>query len=254
MTEEVKPDETPTEVPELNETEAKAHELGWRPEEEFKADPKNEGKKWRTADEFLDRTSFYEKIDTQNRRIKALEQGTQALLEHNRKIEQSAYERAKAELMKERKLALEEEDFVKAEELRDKLDDLKAKPPTTPEPAKVAPEFSAWVDRNSWYERDPDMRAYADGVGQQLWANGLKDANEALPLIEKKVREVFKDKFKNPNRESAPRLQSGGAPAKKDSFTLSKEEEAIVDRMMSAGIKMSRDDYIKQIKAAKGVK
>lgn len=255
MSEEIKQEQTP---PEPSEIEQQALSLGWKPEEEFKTDPVNEGKKWRTAEDFMDRKSLFDKIDSYHRKVKDLEKGISSLTEHNKKIEQSAYERALRELRNERKQALEEGDVVKAEEIRDRIDEVKEQQKSVqvqPEPQPgVNPEFVAWVARNKWYENDVDMRAFADGYATQLINSGVRDPAEALPMLERKVREVFKDKFRNPNKDRAPSLEGGGGKPRSDTFSLTPEEEKIMVNMIRAGVPLSKEDYIKQIKESRGVK
>lgn len=239
---------------EPTEVELQAAELGWKPEEEFKADPANEGKKWRTAEDFMDRKSLFDKIDSYHRKVKDLEKGIQSLSQHNATIEQSAYERALRELRSERKQALEEGDVVRAEEIRDRIDEVKEQQKTAqpqPQPG-VNPEFLAWVNNNKWYENDPDMRAFADGYATQLISQGVRDPQQALPLLEKKVREVFAAKFRNPNKDRAPSLDSGKGKVKSDGFSLTPDEEKIMTNMIRAGVPISKEEYIAQIKASRG--
>jgi hypothetical protein len=96
------------------------------------------------------------------------------------------------------------------------------------------------------------MRAFADGYAQQLIGNGVTDPTVALPQIERRVREVFAAKFRNPNKDRAPGLESGKAKSKTDSFVLTRDEERIMDQVLAAGSPISREDYIKQLKAARG--
>lgn len=263
MTEEVKEqtDENkpgnvePVEV--LSDTEAQARELGWLPKEEFEAIPENAGKKWRSAEDFLDRKSFFDKIEQSNREIKNLRKALQALAQHNQKIEKLSYEKALQELKKERDQALEEHDLVKAEKLRDSIDELKTKIKEQPEP--VVPEsnaeFNEWIEKNQWYKTDIDMRAYAEGYAVQLWNSGVRDPSVALPMIEKKVKEVFSQKFKNPGKAQVPGIEGGTRkdPTKKqDNFQLTEEEERILNTMLRAGAPITREEYIKQLKAVRG--
>lgn len=233
--------------------EQEAMENGWRPKEEFEANEENKGKKWRTAEEFMDRKPLFDKIDEQHRRLRDLEKGLNALAEHNKKIEASAYERALRELRNERKVALEEGDLVKAEEIRDRIDEVKEAQKQEVKPQPVQNDYAAaWVQKNEWYLKDPDMKAYADGLATQLLNEGIRDPAEALPKIERKVREMFASKFRNPNKERAPAVESAGGKQKADTFKLTSKEEEMMNFMLKAGAPISREDYIKQIKASRG--
>ena len=60
MTDEAK-QEAPEQVQEvqLSEVEIQAMEHGWKPKEQF---DESSGKKWRSAEEFMDRKSLFDKI------------------------------------------------------------------------------------------------------------------------------------------------------------------------------------------------
>lgn len=246
--------ENAEETPQVSAIEQEAMEHGWRPKEEFEAVEENKGKKWRSAEEFMDRKSLFDKIDEQHRKIKDLQKGVSALSEHNKKIEASAYERALRELRAERKAALEEGDIVKAEEIRDRIDEVKDKQREEPKQQVQSSEFvTEWIDRNEWYKKDPDMKAYADGLASQLFSQGIKDPEEALPKIERKVREMFASKFRNPNKDTAPSVEGNkGGKAKADSFKLTAQEEQMMNHMIRAGAPITKEEYIKQVKALRG--
>ena len=255
MTEEVKQEvkEEVKQEPQYSEVELEAMQHGWRPKEEFDT---STGKKWRSAEEFMDRKPLFDKIDEQHRRLKDLENGVKALSEHNKRIEEAAYQRALRELREERKQALEEGDLVKAEEIRDRMDEVKeqARRQPAPQPTDVNEEFRNWVVENKWYETDATLRTFADGVALKLRQNGVNDPKDFLKSIEREVRETFPAKFRNPNRDLAPKLDSGKGTSKSDGFELSAEDERIIDRMIKAGVSLSREEYIKQLKNARGVK
>lgn len=252
MTEEVKQEQQEETQPQFTEIEQQAMQHGWRPKDQF---DESTGKKWRSAEEFMDRKPLFDKIDEQHRRLRDLENGVKALAEHNKRIEASAYQRAINELRNERKQALEEGDLVKAEEIRDRIDEVKEQSRQQPQPQQVSnPQFDAWVEKNEWYTNDAKLRKYADGVALELRQEGVKDPTEFLKRIEREVRETFPDKFRNPNRDLAPKIDSGRGSAKSDNFELSADDERMITQMLKAGAPITREEYIKQLKSARGVK
>lgn len=244
------------EAPEVSETEQQAMSLGWKPEEEFKAD--NPNKKWRTAEDFMDRKSLFDKIDDQHRKIRDLERGMKSFAEHNAKVEQMAYDRAVKDLKAQKKEALAEGDLVKAETIQDQIETVGtqkviaqqqfAQAQTQP----VAPEFQAWLVANDWYEKDPDLRAYADGVGNQLASSGLQGP-ELLRQVSEKTRAFAGHRIqalnRNPNKDRAVPAESGVRKTSvKTSASLSPDEERIMNNMIRAGAPITREDYIKQLR------
>ena len=243
-------------TPEYTEVELQALEHGWKPKEEFETSEKSAGKKWRDAEDFMDRKSLFDKIDAQHRRSRELEKGVAAAMEHNKKIEQSAYERALRELKAERKAALEEGDAVKAEEVRDRIDEVKEKQKqvekTAPINETAARDIEIFVQRNKWYTTDVDMKAWAEGYADSLYRSGVTNTAEAFPMIEEKVKQVFPHKFRNPNKDRAPNLEGGQRKTSSDSFQLSQDEERAMNHMIRAGAPITREEYIKQLKKSRG--
>jgi len=245
-----------SDAPEYTEVEQEAMKLGWRPESEFTPRP---GRKWKTAEKFLEDKPLYDKIDEQHKVIKKLERSTDLLRSHYEKVEKASYERALAVLRAERKQALEEGDLVRAEEIRDQIDEQKqaAPRPQVPEPdPELNSAMDAWKERNSWYEKDEDMTAFADGLGNKLLKSG-KSAKEILETVEAKVRTAFPTKFRNPNRDTAPRVEGNSKKGKSsgsDESHMSAEEIRIMESFLRSGVPITREEYIKDMKKVKGVK
>jgi regulator of replication initiation timing len=242
-------------APELAPVEIEAMEHGWKPEEDFKADPKNEGKKWRSAEEFMDRKSLFDRIESGNHELKQVKKTLAQLSQHHANVEKVAYEKALAALKAQRKEALAENDLVKAEELRDEMDEMKEKiqrvAPPVEVPAGPPPELVEFKQRNSWYQRDDPMTRYADSVGKDLFEQGFAP-NKILQEVEKRTREAFPEKFRNPNRESAPEMVPSGRRANTpQGFRLTEEEERIVKNFVATGI-MTREQYIADLKKLRG--
>lgn len=245
-------------APEYTETELEAMKFGWKPESEFT--PKA-GRKWKTAEKFLEDKPLYDKIDEQHKTIKRLERAQDQFRSHYEKVEKAAYDKAMADLTAQRKQALEEGDLVRAEEIRDEIDVRRQQAPR-PQPQQDAEENKAamaeWKSRNDWYEKDEDMTAFADGIGNKLLAKGM-DPKEILVKVEEKVRETFANKFRNPNRASAPRVEgsskkgNSGSSASDTSF-MSPEEVRFMEGFLKSGAPITREEYIRDMKKVKGVK
>jgi len=251
-------DNQEVEVPEV---EVKAIEHGWQPEEEFKADPKNAGKKWRPAEEFMDRKSLFDKIEEQHKQIRDLKKGVDALTLHNKTIEQSTYERARKELQAERLAALKEGDLAKAEEIRDRIDEIKVaqnNAQAIPQTQQEAPEFTQFKQQNDWYQGSSKdavkMTAWAEGYGFILARQGKKP-DEILVAVHKAAREEFPEHFekRNPNKDTAGSVGSGRqSRAAPDTFKLTPQEEEVMKKMIRAGVKITEAEYKAQLKKAKG--
>jgi hypothetical protein len=242
------------------EVEQEARENGWVPEADFKANPNNEGKKWRTAEEFMDRKSLFDKIDDQHRTIRRLEQGQIALQQHNQQIEQVTRERLLKELQAQKAEAVKEGDVVKIEELRDKIDEVKATPVAPPVTVQSAPpEFQAWVNENQWYSNNPEMRAFADAYGVAQHQLG-KSREDILKEVSKKVKQAYPDHFRNPAKEKAPPVETSSSRKSElnGKSGLTEMQENIWRSLERAGVpsykdskkKMTKDEYIERLNGA----
>lgn len=243
-------------APELSEVEVQAMDLGWRPEEEFKADPKNEGKKWRSAEDFMDRKSLFDRIESGNQEVRQVKKTLQQLANHHANVEKVAYEKALATLKAERKAALADNDHVRAEEIRDEMDEVREKiekvQPPVAVPEGPPPELVEFRSRNTWYERDDAMTRYANSIGQELFQQGTPP-KKLLEEVEKRTREAFPEKFRNPNRENAPEMvPSGRRVGSSTAFRLTPEEEKIAENFAKTGI-MTKEQYVAELKKTKGV-
>ena len=237
--------------------EQKAIEQGWRPKEEFSGDPDA----FIDAPEFVRRGELFSKIEHQSKELKQVRAALDALKEHNTKIRETEYNRAMKALQSARKQALvngETDQFLALEERieevkeeKAQLDaDLKATETSAPQPH---PEFVAWAERNSWYETNEAMRAYADRLGTKLHGEGYSPS-EVLKRVETKVKEEFAHKFTNPKTSRPMAVEpSSRNSGRSDSFQLDDTEREIMRKLVRAGA-MTEKEYIAQLKEVKGIK
>lgn len=244
-------------TPQTTDYESTAREQGWLPKEEYQGDPD----KWRPAREFVERGELFGKIDHMGRELKETKKALKMLQEHHTKVKETEYKRAVDELKALQKKHLEEgnsDGYLEASEL---LTDLKAEQKARQVAAEVAPNqpdprFVSWVDANKWYQKDPDMRKFADVVGlEYAQANPGLDPEEVLDFVSKKVKTTFKERFVNPNRTKPSAVEGAGstAPKAKGSFELTDDERRVMNTFVRTGV-MKADDYIEQVKTMRGVK
>jgi hypothetical protein len=246
------------------ELENRAREMGWRPKTEFHGDDDD----FIDAKEFINRKPLFDKIEAQGKQLKDALRALNNLKSHYTMVRETEYERALKALKAQRSAAIKEGDGEAFEELdghirniereADGLQELKKDVPETPQ---IHPEFQSWLSRNSWYNRVGYMRQYADELGARLHAQG-KSPPDVLKEVAEAVREEFKDKFRNPNKDSAPRVDSGvkgsGTGGKSDNFELTPQEKKVMNdflRMKNPDGTpfMTREQYISDLKRAKGV-
>jgi len=243
--------------PQYTEVEQEAISKGWNPEGV-------EGKRHKTAEEYLDIAPVYDRLHASEKKIKDMEAG----FEHMRKMQEAQLERAKEQARKELKDQMKEAasvgDTDAVEKIADQLLETNEKP-VQPEPAVNQPpkEFTDFLDNNPWYDTtsesyDVEKTLYADDLGKAfapLVAKG-KPLSEVYEEIEKKVAAKFTPT--NPKREKAAPVASS-TPARKTEgkkttikdLNLSQEEYRIVRNMINAG-QMTETEYVQDYIKAYG--
>lgn len=240
--------------PEYSEIEQKAHDMGWRPHEEWDGDEDT----WVDAKEFVGRQPLYEGLSKQSKKIKTMETMLKTLAEQNKLIQENAKKEALEELKQQRIKALQEEDYEQAVKLEDEARKVEAAEEAPAEDGKQGEtaKFKEWREENAWFDDDLDLRIYANGYGQQLYAASPELSEEDLyARVSAKVKEVFPEKFggkkKLPNRGNPTGGQgSGRARGGNSKFArLTPEQKKMCKEFVSQGL-FTEESYIKMLEEA----
>jgi len=243
------------EAPQPSSIELRAMEMGWKPKEEFHGDEDD----FIDAKEFVRRQPLFEKIEHQNKQIKAVTKALEALKTHYTRVEQAAVEKAILQMKTARKEALAngdgdqfellDDEIKKAETQLDKIEQVQ-KEPIVEEPV-THPEWQAFNSRNPWYNTVGYMRKYADEVGVELAQKGLTPS-EVLKEVEKAVRKEFPQKFTNPNKASAPEVDTSKAGNKStkgnnDEGKLNEQQRKIMNDLVRQGV-LTKEQFIADLR------
>jgi hypothetical protein len=268
MTEEVikvEGEQSPPEdkAPEFTEIEQRALEMGWRPQTEFHGEPVD----FIDAKEFVSRKPLFDKIEKQSKELKNVNKALEALKVHYTKVQETEYNRALAKLQTARQEAITNSDgasfdaidseIKRVEGEMQSVKQMQAQPLVVEQ--EVHPEFAAWQHRNQWYsDNNQDMKDWADAAGIRLARQGL-NPKEVLIKLEQDVKKSFPHKFTNPNKTSAPSVEDGKQTGSKsgasDKFELTEQESKIMNTLIRSDPKLfTREKYIAELKAAKGIK
>jgi hypothetical protein len=240
--------------------ESQAREQGWKPKEEYDGDPD----KWKPAKEFVERGELFGKIDHLGRELKETKKALKMLQEHHTKVKGAEYNRAIQELKALQKKHLEEGDSDGYLETTELLTDLKAEQKAREVQAENQPKqnvpdqrFVSWVESNSWYTKDQEMREYADTVGLGYAAkNPGVEPEDVLKFVTAQVKKQFSTKFENPKRNQPSAVEGGGSPAggnKRDTFELTPEERKVMHTFIRSGV-MTEQEYVTEVKKLRGTK
>lgn len=247
--------------PEHSEIEVRAMEMGWRPKDEFHGEEND----FIDAKEFVRRKPLFDKIEHQGKQIKAVTKALEALKTHYTRVEEAAVQKAITQMKTQRKQALQDGDGDSFEVFDDEIKKAeaslaqieRAKEIPLVEEEVVNPEWQAWQSRNSWYSSAPHMKIFADQVGADLAQRGMAPS-DVLKEVEKAVRKEFPNKFVNPNKASAPDVDSSSGNSKKpsgkaDESFMTEQEKKVMNDLVRTGV-LTREKYISDLKAIKGQK
>ena len=244
----------------LSPIEEKAIQMGWRPKEQFEGDEEE----FIDAKEFVRRQPLFDRIESQNKQLKNVTKALEALKVHYTRVEEAAVQKAINQLKAQRKSALADGDgdsfeliddeIKKAEQQLSQIEQVKNQPIV--EITVVHPEWQSFQSRNPWYNTTGYMRKFADEVGADLAARGVPPV-EVLKQVEQAVRKEFPNKFVNPNKEHAPTVEQSRGSSKQtskesDSF-MNEQERKVMNDLVRSGL-LTKEKYIADLKAVKGLK
>lgn len=283
---------TDEEHQERAEIERKARRLGWKPESEWRGAKD----KWTDAETFLERAEankslarenserLHGQIDSLTTELAKLREETAKREEESGKVlneivdrfgrlDASAYARAKADLERQQRQAVEDGDTAAYDAAAEKLGKLKAPPampkvtvekPTEGEgkddkKGKGDPKWAAAVqafrEKNTWFDTDPTLNTVAQAIHVKLRKeNPDMTPEENMAAVEEEVRSRFPDSFENSaRRRPAPpvpreRREGGEGRERQKGRTyadLPPEAKSACDRFMRIIKGYTQEDYLR---------
>lgn len=244
---------------------SKAAPKGWMSKEDWVAagrDPDD----WVSEKEYQARQSFFDKIEELKRENRGTKRALQALKQHYDQVRETEFKRALSALQSAKKVALEEGDADKVVEIdeaiaqhRDAIREQRhrAASELTPEQEEIVQQFGKWVEQNEWYKKDADMQIAANAAAASYRAaNPDASPSDVLEYAKNAVKRQFPTKFGNPATRRAPAVEGEGRPPARNNsneYELSDEERTVMNRLVKSGV-LTKEQYIKDLKAIKGVK
>lgn len=190
--------------------EEQASKDGWAPKENWKGDPE----KWKSAEEFVKfgenikpKHELRETVEVLSQRVDSLLKSNQALNEMSQrqiKKEQAEKQKLINELEGIRKQAVTEGDGDTFAEADKQLIELRSDVVQQ----QLDPLTQTWLSENTWYGQNRKLSRYADGLSDELRAQGYT-GQAYYTELNRQVRETFPDEFQNPNRRRSGSVETG---------------------------------------------
>lgn len=233
-----------------------AREGGWMPREDWVEQGKDPTQ-WRSAELFIELGPLYERIDSLKRENKENKKVLNEFKQFHEKVRETEYKRALEQLKVKKVEALQEGDANSVVDIDEKIAKVTAEEAAAKvkevqvQSQEIHPDFANWVTKNTWYGSDVEMREFADSIGQAYAKSGrTTDPLDVLKYVEKKVRQTYPDKFRNPNKDKVSNVEGGDAPTKKTKvidIEMNEEEERAMKKFVKSGL-MTEAKYKEQLK------
>ena len=236
--------------------EAEARKQGWKPLSEFDK-PENQWTDPKTFVEKGDKIAgiLKSRLDRQDREIAGLRESNKEFGQYQqtlREKDRTQNTTLLAELEVLRATAINDQDGAEFSRLdrqmNDIRNDMRDPEPTRPNgPPEMDPMATAWISENQWYNDNPTLRTYADGLVGQINSEGYS-GQAYYNEITRRVKDTFPKEFGNPNRSKSNSVETGGEidvdnPAAKTYANLDAESKAACDRFVANGL-TTKEDYV----------
>lgn len=222
---------------------------GWSGKDKWRGDED----KWVDAETFVKRgQEFQSSLKASNQSLKRELQERKEADERTIKMFENLSKKAKDDALREirdqQKLALEDDDNARYDELEGKKtkvhEDFRVEPPKQ----QIDPSIAAFEAENTWYGTDYLMTQKAEEYSQKMAEQGMS-TEEQLREVKRYMVHEFPDKFENPRRQTAQTVSTNSPPSNvKKSKTISdmKPADQKMARDAAAACGMDLNDYVKE--------
>lgn len=258
--------------PKYSEVELKAIENGWDP---TGAAAKKAGKRVISAEEFIDRGSLFDRIESKNKQIDQMERMIKKLGDHLTKTQETAYTKALADLNNQRTNLIARGDVQSVSQVEQEMiktntefQQVRYNPETSPEPIQAQPqqgrgqpkppsdEANQFYQRNKfWFNMDNadniKMVNYAMATDELVAARMPHiTEKERLRIVEADLQKTFPDKFNNQRQRDpsavATKTERIGSNAHRES-SLNPQQKRLGRQMIEMGLYKNLDEYEKDL-------
>jgi len=241
---------------EYTEIEQKAMEEGWIPPDRFKDSGKEV--EFKSAEEYIEKGSFFKKIDKQKKEIQELRSTVAGITEHQNKVAKMELDKQKNEyesrintLEEQKILALDEGDHREATKI-----DREIRNTQEPEAPKAdSSDWDGWIKDNQWYNDDGFLKRAATMAGEQISRDEGLLGRPLFDEVTKYLKEAYPHKFSNQNRQNAANVEGGSnSPSNSSKIAsdkdLTPDEKTVYrkfDRMGTFKDDKARKEYFAQV-------
>lgn len=197
--------------PDQYSSEARARKSGWKPLDEYDGDPS----KWRSSEEFNVRGEFIDKFRRQDEEAK----GFKEQLGNMHQLHEVAMGNQRKELEAKRDDAVATANIDEFNKIQGQIDNMPVMAPVQPVVIQTDEVVDQWNKDNPWIMGNSAkanfVRAQYGSYAQEVdaYGNPKHTQESALNAMKADLARAYPDI--NPNRESAPTMEKGSNPGKR---------------------------------------
>ena len=257
------------ETPEYSDIQLTAIKRGWNPDPESVP----EGKEWVDAGEFMRNEKFFNEIRKLKRENKQTKQALDDLKEHHKKVQEIEREKLLSQLKRQKKAAMEDADHDEVIKIDEQIAEVNKQTEaakteideTVDNEAQAIYEeaFTEWLEVNSWYSTNEQMRTVADAMGRDYVTSHQGQnlsPDQIFGHVEKQIKAIFPQEFNGKKNKPtatrrAPAVEGaqGGARRQtsgKPKFTakdLNDDQRRVMQRLIRVKAIDSEQQYIDEL-------
>ena len=184
---------------EKNPIDEAARAQGWVPQEEWDGDPTQ----WRDAQVFLERGEYFKTMGTQRKQIDKLNAMVEKMADIQASTREDERQRVLKELSQQKYAAMEEGEFNKVVDIDSEMEKIRSAPLTSvpdvqgqTEDKYTQDKIADYIDNNSWYRTNSDMRQYADSIAVGFRNNNpTTTIDDVLEYTDKEIKIRYPEQF-----------------------------------------------------------
>ena len=176
-----------------------ARAQGWVPQDEWDGDPTQ----WRDAQVFLERGEYFKTMGTQRKQIDKLNAMVEKMASIQASTREDERQRVLKELSDQKYNAMEEGEFKRVADIDSEMDRIRSQPAMSvpnvtgqTEEKYTSDKIAEYIDNNSWYRTNSDMRQYADSLAVGFRAgNPNATIDDVLEYTDKEIKIRYPQQF-----------------------------------------------------------
>lgn len=235
--------------------EQKAHDQGWKPEDQFEGDTGN----WKSAKEYVNDGKWIKQLNEVKQSMNDQKVNFDSQLENVNKYHKATREAEIKKLKAGQREATKVSDLDTYDKNQEQIDQLeKEEPVKTVETESQPPEISAWITENPWFNDVNDERG---GVAESVWKNCLNKNptwtnSQVLAHVDSRIESMYPTTPTNPRRSQSNLSENKTTTTRKSSKGLTMNDLTAEERdswnSFGSELFKTEAEFLKTVSATRG--